>query len=68
MTLHDELKTAIPNEQLTEEAVELFDDIMTNTFTLVLPLGCDTVIEPCWMDEYSPDDWDFENCKPKEAV
>ncbi|WP_340968167.1 DNA polymerase [Bacillus sp. PPSBB_11] len=68
LTLHDELKTATPNEQLTEEAVELFDDIMTNTFTLVLPLGCDTVIEPCWMDEYSPDDWDFENCKPKKDV
>lgn len=68
LTLHDELKTATPNEQLTEEAVELFDDIMTNTFTLVLPLGCDTVIEPCWMDEYSPDDWDFEKCKPKKDV
>ncbi|MGY8620260.1 DNA polymerase [Bacillus safensis] len=68
LTLHDELKTATPNEQLTKEAVELFDDIMTNTFTLVLPLGCDTVIEPCWMDEYSPDDWDFENCKPKKDV
>ncbi|MCM3140448.1 DNA polymerase [Bacillus safensis] len=68
LTLHDELKTATPNEQLTKEAVELFDDIMTNTFTLVLPLGCDTVIEPCWMDEYSPDDWDFEKCKPKKDV
>lgn len=68
LTLHDELKAAIPNEQLTPEAPKLFDDIMTNTFHLVLPLECDTVIETEWMAEYSPSDWDFENCKPKEAV
>lgn len=64
LTLHDELKCAIPNEQLTREATDLFDDIMTNTFKLVLPLDCDTVIEPCWMEEYGPDEW-FKN---KEAV
>ncbi|MEC0709166.1 DNA polymerase [Bacillus haynesii] len=68
LTLHDELKFATPNDQLTKEATDLLDDIMTNTFTLVLPLACDTVIEPCWMEEYSPNDWDFENGKPKEAV
>jgi DNA polymerase I len=66
LTLHDELKTAIPNDQLTEEAPKLFDDIMKNTYHLVLPLDCDTVIEECWMQEYGPDEWDFENNKPKE--
>lgn len=66
LTLHDELKAAIPNEQLTEEAPALFDDIMTNTYHLVLPLDCDTVIETEWMAEYSPKDWDFEKQKPKE--
>ncbi|AYV74291.1 DNA polymerase [Bacillus sp. PK3-056] len=66
LTLHDELKAAIPNEQLTPDAPKLFDDIMTNTFHLVLPLDCDTVIETEWMAEYSPSEWDFENCKPKE--
>lgn len=65
LTLHDELKAVIPNEQLTEDAPKLFDDIMTNTFHLVLPLECDTVIETEWMAEHSPNDWDFENCKPK---
>lgn len=68
LTLHDELKCAIPNEQLTPEAPALFDDIMTNTFHLVLPLDCDTVIETKWMAEYSPEEWDFENNKPKEAI
>jgi len=68
LTLHDELKAAIPNEQLTEEAPALFDDIMTNTYHLVLPLECDTVIEPEWMREYGPSEWDFENTKPKEAI
>jgi DNA polymerase I len=65
LTLHDELKTAIPNEQLSEDAPKLFDDIMTNTYHLVLPLECDTVIETEWMAEYGPNDWDFVNCKPK---
>ncbi|MGG1595973.1 DNA polymerase [Terribacillus saccharophilus] len=65
LTLHDEQKHAIPNDQLTEEAIELYDDIMTNTYNLVLPLACDSVIEPRWMEEYGRDEWDFENCKPK---
>lgn len=69
LTLHDELKCSVPNEQLTPEAVELFSDIMRNTVKLEVPLECDTVIEPRWMEEYKPDEWDFENCRPKrEAV
>jgi len=57
LTLHDELKCAVPNEQLTEDAPKLFDSIMTDTYHLVLPLACDTVIEPKWMEEYSPSEW-----------
>ncbi|WP_244513518.1 DNA polymerase [Oceanobacillus limi] len=60
LTLHDELKFAVPNEQVTKESAELLDDIMKNTYNLVLPLDCDTVIEPRWMEEYSPDEW-FSN-------
>lgn len=64
LTLHDEVKESIPNEELTLETVKLFDDIMTNTVELATPLKCDTVIEPVWMEEYSADEWDFENCCP----
>lgn len=67
LTLHDEQKHSIPNEQLKPEAVELYTDIMTNTVKLETPLACDTVIEPCWMEEYSADEWDFEKCRPLEA-
>jgi DNA polymerase I len=65
LTLHDEKKHAIPADQLTPEAPKLYDDIMTNTYHLVLPLKCDTVIETEWMAEYSPGEWDFENNQPK---
>lgn len=65
LTLHDELKCAVPNDKLTEEVPALVDDIMTNTYSLVLPLACDTVIEPRWMEEYSPEEWDFNEQKPK---
>ncbi|SER88206.1 DNA polymerase-1 [Psychrobacillus sp. OK032] len=57
LTLHDELKCAIPDNQLTKEATDLYTNIMTDTFHLVLPLECDTVIEPCWMEEYSPEEY-----------
>jgi len=67
LTLHDELKFSVPNEQLTPETVELVNNIMTNTVTLAVPLQCDTVIEPRWMEEYSSDEWDFERCMPKGA-
>jgi DNA polymerase-1 len=64
LTLHDELKHGIPEDQLTPEAIELYADIMTTTVDLAVPLETDTVIEPRWMEEYSPDEWDFENCRP----
>jgi DNA polymerase-1 len=61
LTLHDEQKSAVPDDQLTPEAVDLYDDIMTNTYHLVLPLKCDTVIETEWMTEFSREEWFSEN-------
>lgn len=57
LTLHDELKFSVPNEQMTPDSVALLDDIMTNTVEFLVPLACDSVIEPCWMKEVSPEDW-----------
>lgn len=65
LTLHDEQKHAVPTEDITPETVALYTDIMTNTVTLACPLECDTVIEPRWMDEVRPLDWDYENGRPK---
>lgn len=64
-SIHDEIKDSIPNEQLTSGAIELINDIMTKSVELSVPLITDIVIEPRWMEEYSPADWDFENCRPK---
>jgi DNA polymerase-1 len=64
LTLHDELKNAVPNDKLTPDIIHVYNDIMRNTFSLALPIKCDTVIETKWMDEYSEDEWDFEHCKP----
>ncbi|MCP1354623.1 DNA polymerase [Aneurinibacillus migulanus] len=61
LTLHDEQKHSVPNEQLTWEAIELYNDIMRNTVTLECPLDCDTVIETEWMNEVSPEEWFNEN-------
>lgn len=66
-SIHDEIKISVPKKDLTPETIALVKDVMTNTVKLSVPLITDTVIEPVWMEEYSPDDWDFENCKPKEA-
>lgn len=60
LTLHDEQKHAAPTKEITPEAVALYTDIMTNTINLVCPLECDTVIEPRWMDEIKPTEWDYE--------
>lgn len=57
LTLHDEQKSSAPLDEITPEAVELYDDIMTNTVSLEVPLKSDTVIEPRWMEEYDPDEW-----------
>lgn len=67
-SIHDELKNAVPAKDLTEETIELVRDVMTNTVKLSVPLVTDTVIETEWMTEYSPDQWDFENCKSKEVA
>ncbi|WP_371807968.1 DNA polymerase [Brevibacillus sp. 7WMA2] len=57
LTLHDELKFSVPNEQMTPEAVSLLDGLMTGAVELLTPLACDTVIEPCWMREIKPSEW-----------
>lgn len=63
-SIHDETKNSIPNDQLTPATIELIDDIMTKTCELSVPLVTDIVIEPRWMQEFAPSEWDFENCRP----
>jgi len=63
-SIHDEIKDSIPNEDLTPETIALIDDIMTKTVTLSVPLVTDIVIEPRWMQEFAPDEWDYENNRP----
>lgn len=67
-SIHDEVKISVPKEDLTPETIALVKEIMTNTVSLSVPLITDTVIEDRWMNEISPEDWDFENCKPKEET
>jgi DNA polymerase-1 len=64
-SIHDELLISVPNEQLTPETIELVNDVMTRTVSLSVPLITDIVIMRRWMDEVKPEDWDFENCRPK---
>lgn len=65
-SIHDEVKISVPRKDLTTETIELMRDIMTNTVTISVPLITDTVIEPKWMEEYKPHEWDFENARPIE--
>jgi DNA polymerase-1 len=65
-SIHDELKIAVPKRDLTMDTITLVQDVMTNTAKLSVPLVTDTVIETKWMQEYGVDEWDFEQCKPKE--
>lgn len=64
-SIHDEIMTSVPLDKLTPQLIADIDDIMSNTVELSLPLACDTVISPRWMSEYHPEDWDFENGRPK---
>jgi DNA polymerase-1 len=63
-SIHDEIKNSVPNADLTPETIELIRDIMTNTVTLSVPLVTDIVIEPRWMQEYAPSEWDYEAGRP----
>lgn len=63
-SIHDEIKNSIPNDQLTAETIDLINEIMTKTVELSVPLVTDTVIEPCWMQTYKPEEWDFAGCRP----
>ena len=67
-SIHDEVKNTVPLADLTPETVDMFRKIMTETFTMSVPIVTDIVIETAWMVEYSPDAWDFENKRPKEAA
>jgi DNA polymerase I len=67
-SIHDEIKVSVPASDLTPETIALIKDAMTNTVKLSVPLITDTVIEPVWMEEYSPDEWDFVLQKPKEEI
>jgi DNA polymerase-1 len=63
-SIHDEIKNSVPNADLTPDTIALIDDIMTKTCELSVPLITDIVIEPRWMQEYAPSEWDFVNCRP----
>ncbi|MCU6709311.1 DNA polymerase [Paenibacillus sp. J5C_2022] len=66
-SIHDEIKNSVPNADLTPETITLIDDIMTGTCgaDLTVPLVTDIVIEPRWMQEFGPDEWDYAECRPK---
>ncbi len=67
-SIHDEIKVEVPAKDVTQENCDLITDIMTKSVELSLPLKSDTVIETVWGIEYDPNDWDFENCRPKENI
>ncbi|WP_068792811.1 DNA polymerase [Brevibacillus laterosporus] len=64
-SIHDEILISVPREQLTPATIELVNEIMTKTASLSVPLVTDIVIMERWMDEHKPEEWDFENCRPK---
>lgn len=68
-SIHDEVWLSLPKEDVTPDNVKLIDACMTETVSLTVPLKCDTVIQPRWMDEYKAwKAWDFEKGAPKEWV
>ncbi len=68
MSIHDELLLLIPKADVTPEAIQVIDDVMTKTVELTVPLKCDTVIQERWMDEVKPKDWDFKRGCRREAA
>jgi DNA polymerase-1 len=64
-SIHDELLISVKNEDLTPDTIELVRDVMTNSVELSVPLVTDIVIMKRWMDEVKPEDWDYENHRPK---
>lgn len=63
-TIHDETFGEAPVNDVTPETIALVNDVMTKTVTLAVPLKADVVIEPRWMEEYKPADWDYERGCP----
>lgn len=68
MSIHDELMLQLPRSQVTLESIQVINEVMTKTVEFSLPLKCDTVIQLRWQEEYSPNEWDFERCQPKEEI
>jgi DNA polymerase-1 len=68
MSIHDEILVQMPKVDVTRENLQLIIDVMTKTVEFSLPLKCDTVIQPRWMDEHGIDEWDFDLQQPKEAA
>lgn len=64
MSIHDEIMMSVPKKDLTIEVIDIVNKIMTETVTCSVPLKCDTVIQPRWMEEYRPSEWDFKKCQP----
>lgn len=67
-SIHDEVWLEVPKEDVTEETLDIIEDCMTNTVKWTVPIKCDTVIQPRWMEEYRRHEWDFERGCPKDAV
>jgi DNA polymerase-1 len=63
-SIHDEIKISVPNDQLAMDTINIVDDVMTRTATLSVPLVTDIVIEPRWMMEFKPEEWDFGAGRP----
>jgi len=63
-SIHDEIIVSVPDDQVTPETIALINDVMTKTTELSVPLTTDIVIQKRWMQEFAPDEWDYENSRP----
>lgn len=63
-SIHDEVIPSVPLAALTPELIEEIRSIMCDTVSLGVPLKTDIAIMPRWSEEYSADEWDFENRRP----
>jgi DNA polymerase I len=63
-SIHDEVLPSVPLSDLTPQLIEDIRSIMCDTVDLGVPFKTDIAIMPRWSEEYSPDEWDFENHRP----
>jgi DNA polymerase-1 len=66
-SIHDELIPSVPLSALNPELIEQIRSIMCDTVDLGVPLKTDIAIMPRWSEEYSPDEWDYDNHCPLAA-